>query len=373
MPLDANFGEQFPLSPFDDHMIHQTADPLRYVWTSDVQAYERHWMACHDDSGEVSIVIGGSFYPNLDSAEAFAIVNLAGTHVAVRGFRRVGADRSDLHIGPIKPTIVEGMRHWHFQLDENEWGSQLDIHAYDITRQVMREPLVRHSPHFPGRQAQITAGFESFVELEGTVTVGDRTVELTRDTFRGSRDRHWGTGRGVGGPAMQFGRGVPGGGHSGNCFVMFDDYGIWGDRLFYRFGDERPGAGTVTTLRRRLRFEPDTKIFIEGEVDYRLSGGKEVTLRFERIANQTVYLRCGMYGGTPDGLRYQGVYPGEDLVEGSVHDASLPEHRADLAGLDEHTCTVTRDDGATVVGVFQPIDPQAYEWCASGRRGWELL
>jgi hypothetical protein len=218
----------------------------------------------------------------------------------------------------------------------------------------------------------VTAGFESFVELEGTVALGDAVVELGRSNTRGSRDRHWGTGRGVGGPALQLGRPIAGG-HSGNCFVMFHDYGIWGDRLFYRFGDERAGAGKVKTLHRRLRFEADTHVFVEGLVDYQLSDGIEVQMHFERIGFQTVYLRCGMYGGTPDGLRYQGLYPGEDLIEGSVHDVTLPEHRAELAGLDEHTCRVTRSDGVTAVGVFQPIDPTAYEWCEFNRPGWQLL
>ena len=72
---DDSFAEQFPLSPLDDYMIHQTPDPIRVMWTSDPRAYERYWMVCHDPAGEVLIATGGSFYPNLDRAEAYAIVN----------------------------------------------------------------------------------------------------------------------------------------------------------------------------------------------------------------------------------------------------------------------------------------------------------
>lgn len=367
---DAHLAEQFPLSPADDHMIHQTPDPIRTVWTSDLQAYERFWMVCHDDAGHAMVALGVSFYPNLDAAEAYAIVNIDGRHGFVRAFRRLGADRMDMGVGPIVPTVVRGLRHWHCSVADNDWGVTVDLDFFDTTRQVLRTPIVSASRSLPGRQGQVTAGFEGFGEVEGVVSVGDRTVTLARGSARGSRDRHWGTGRGVGGPAFQFGRPVPGG-QSGNAFVNFERFGIWGDRVFYPFGDERPGAGRVESVVRRLRFEPDTRIFREGILDYELSDGTSRQLHVERIGTQTAYLRCGMYGGSPDG-RYQGVYPGEDLVEGGVDDTSDPFVRARLAGLDEHQCRITCGD-ETVVGVFQPIDPAAYELCASERPGWALL
>ena len=84
---DAFFDEQFPLSPLDDFMIHQTPDPIRVMWTGDPRAYERYWMVCHDPDGEVLVAVGGSFYPNLDRAEAYAIVVSGGQHTSVRAFR----------------------------------------------------------------------------------------------------------------------------------------------------------------------------------------------------------------------------------------------------------------------------------------------
>ena len=109
MPADP-LAEQFPLSPADDYMIHQTPDPIRVMWSSDPRAYERYWTVFHDDAGELIVATGGSFYPNLDLAEAYAIVNHRGDHRSVRAFRRLGADRMDLRVGPIHPTIVRGMR-----------------------------------------------------------------------------------------------------------------------------------------------------------------------------------------------------------------------------------------------------------------------
>src|SRR5690606_31519196 len=134
------YPEQFPLTAVDDYMIHQTPDPIRVVWTSDARAYERYWTTCQDDAGDFIMVMGGSFYPNMDTAEAYAVANYRGKHVSVRAFRRLGADRMNMHVGPLKPDIIQGMRHWRYRLEPNEWGLSYDLHWYDSKRQVFREP-----------------------------------------------------------------------------------------------------------------------------------------------------------------------------------------------------------------------------------------
>jgi hypothetical protein len=79
-----------------------------------------------------------------------------------------------------------------------------------------------------------------------------------------------------------------------------------------------------------------------------------------------------MYGGTPGTGTHQGAYNGPDLVEGETYDVNVPEVRATIAGLDEHLCRVTCD-GEEAIGIYQPIDPAAYEACAAGRPGWAFL
>lgn len=371
---DRRFDEQFPLAPIDDWFIHQTTDPIRVMMTGDPRAYERSWMVCHDDSGEILVATGLSFYPNLDRAEAYAIVNHRGIHRTVRAFRRLGADRMDLRLGPIAPVVLEGMRRWLFVLEPNEWGISFELDFRDTTRQIFREPTLPVDRGYPrGRRPDVTTGFESFGEVTGWVDVAGTRVELAAGSGRGSRDRHWGIGRGVGGPELALG-GRMHVGVSGNSFVAFRDFTIWGDKVFHPFGDPRPGAGRIVGVNRRLRFEEDTKIFLEGVVDFTLDDGRVKQLHYERIGNQTAYLRCGMYGGTPVGGIHQGGYAGEDeLVEGDVYDVNRPEVRAALVGLDEHLCRVTCE-GETTTGLYQPIDPNAYRACASpDRPDWSFL
>jgi hypothetical protein len=355
----------------DDYMIHQTPDPIRVSWTGDPRAYERYWMICHDPTGEVMIATGGSIYPNLDRAEAYAIVNFRGRHTSVRSFRRLGVDRANLRVGPIAPTIVRGLREWRYVLEPNEWGISWDFAFTDTTRQVFREPL-SDSAHGtpPGRRNDVTAGFEGFGDVLGWVQVDDTRIELPAGS-RGTRDRHWGTGRGVGGPAMSLG-GRLHVGVSGNAFVPFADWTLWGDRIYYPFGDSRPGHTRVHKPDRRLRFEPDTQLFVEGVVDYRSDDGRSRQLHYERIDHQVVFLRCGMYGGTPGSDIHQGSYTGPDLTEGETVDVRDPAARISLRGLDEHLCRVTCGD-ETVIGIYQTIDPVAFEVTTSGRPGWNFL
>ncbi|MFF4596683.1 hypothetical protein ACQPXB_32355 [Amycolatopsis sp. CA-161197] len=368
---DEHFAEQFPLSPLDDYLIHQTPDPIRVMATGDPRAYERYWMICHDPTGEVMVATGGSFYPNLDRAEAYAIVNFRGRHTSVRSFRALGVDRADLRIGPIAPEIVRGLREWRYVLEPNEHGISYDLTFRDTTRQVFREPL-SDSAHGtpPGRRNDVTAGFEGFGTVEGWVEVDGTRVELGPGSA-GTRDRHWGTGRGVGGPAMSLG-GRLHVGVSGNAFVPFSDWTLWGDRVYYPFGDSRPGATRVAKPTRRLRFDPDTDIFAEGIVDYRLGTGEVKQLHYEHLGLQTAFLRCGMYGGTPESGIHQGSYDGPAFTEGETYDLTDPRTRIGLRGLDEHLCRVTCD-GETVIGIYQTIDPVAYETCKSGRPGWAFL
>lgn len=365
-------AEQFPLSPLDDYLIHQTPDPVRVVASTDPRFFERHWNVFHDETGDLLIATGGSFYPNLDTAEAYAIVNYRGLHRSVRAYRRVGPDRGDIHVGPIKPTIVSGLRRWRHVLEPNDWGISFDLEWRDTSRQIYHAShgsLTRGTPR--GAQRQVTAGFEGFGVVEGWVQVGDERIPVEPGTMRGTRDRHWGIGRGVGGPAMQGGRPVKAGWKGGN-WVDFDDFAVWGGIVLFPLGDARSGMGKVVDVQRRLRFEPDTRIFVEGEVDYTLDDGTVRETRFERLGYQTAYMRCGLYGGTPDKNIHQGMYVGDDVVEGDEFDVRRAEVRAAISGLNEHHCAITWDGGSTT-GILQPLEPDAYESCERGEPGWAFL
>ena len=89
------------------------------MWTPDAQAYERVWFTCQDKVGDLLVVVGLAFYPNLGTAEAFAIVNVRGSHTTVRAHRKLGTDRMDMALGPFGFEVVEPFRHWRLRLDRD--------------------------------------------------------------------------------------------------------------------------------------------------------------------------------------------------------------------------------------------------------------
>lgn len=369
---DEHFAEQFPLAALDDHMVHQTPDPIRVVATTDPRFFERYWFVCHDDAGELMLATGGSFYPNLDLAEAYAIVTHQGVQRSVRAFRRLGTDRTKMRNGPLAPSIVRGMREWRLLLDPNDWDIAFDLNWKDTRRQIFHAAYGSLDGSAPaGRQRDVTAGFEGFGVVQGWVEVGGRRIEVTPGNFHGTRDRHWGVGRGVGGPNLQFGRKHKAGWIGGN-WISFSDFSIWGNNVMYGFGDARPGMGKVVRAERRLRFEEDTHIFLEGEIDYTLRDGSVKRVQFRRLGHQTAYMRCGMYGGTPDKSIYQGAWVGDDTVEGDCYDLTQADVRRQLCGLNEHHCEI-RCDGEVTTGILQPLEPDAWEACSQGRPGWSFL
>jgi len=81
----------------------------RVMWTPDSQAYERGLVYLPRPDGHLLVTCGLGFYPNLGTAEAFAIVNVRGQHTTVRAHRRLDDDRMAMVVGPLEFAVVEAL------------------------------------------------------------------------------------------------------------------------------------------------------------------------------------------------------------------------------------------------------------------------
>lgn len=372
--------EHGAMSALDEFPVHHSPTPVRVVYTTDARAYERLWFTNQDHGGQVYIVCGLGFYPNLDTAEAYAIVNVRGQLTYIHAHRKLGVNRMDMRVGPLSFEVVEPFKQWRLQLAENRFGISYDLRWFDSKRAVFHNFGVGGGISPWGSsvlRADDIAGYETFGRIEGWVAAGGERHAFSASTSNGSRDHHWGTREGVGGRerTREGGGGHGNAGPSGGQWVEFKDWSIWAGRNLYNLGDPRPGAGRYLPAHRKLRFDPESKLFVEGVVTNQLEDGEKFDVHFRRIGSQIAFLRCGGYGGrtggTPDGDIWHGM-PVGDLIGGGQYDVTRPENQALLAGLDDHLCEVSAR-GETTIGIFEPYEPVAYEACRDGWPGYSLL
>jgi hypothetical protein len=267
-------------------------------------------------------------------------------------------------------VIEEGLRAWRFELPANDYCPSFDFTWTDIKRMPFRGPS---DPKYAGGtdDVSVTAGFESFGVVEGWIDQDGRRVPLSGGRYRGTRDRHWGTRLGVGGPALLLGRPAPRG-RLGFVFADFGSWCVWGDQVL--LGDDLAPA-RVVSMTRRLRFEEDTAIFASGVIELALSDGSARQLELAKLGQQGAYLRCGGYGGpngaAPGSERWHGVV-GDGYAEGGLHDLADPATRVSISGLNEHHCRIS-SEGQVTTGIFQSYDPAALHRCQLQVPGWQLL
>ena len=84
------------LSPMDDYPVHQIAEPIRHVATSDRNFYDRYYFNCYPtESPDVFLIVGLGQYPNLGVMDAFAVLRRGDDHIVARMSKALGADRTD--------------------------------------------------------------------------------------------------------------------------------------------------------------------------------------------------------------------------------------------------------------------------------------
>ena len=373
--LDPTFFEvppQYaPMSGLDEYMIHNNPFPVRVMYTSDPRAFERVWFNTFDDAGELLVIVGLGFYPNLGTADGFAIVNHRGRHTTIRGHRLLGDNRLDMSIGPLKLEVVKPFEEWRISLAENEYGISFDMRWLETKQTVFKDmgDIVVDSA-----MMRPSSGYESFGTQEGWVTVDGETHQISRDRFRGCRDHHWGVRDNVGGPSI-----VPGmlmhHVHTGE-FVEFEDFALFSNRIFYNKGDARQ-LQMLRPRKREMHFDPDSKMLLGGTTELVFESGEVLTYTYERLGNQIGHLRCGMYGGcggkggTPEEDIWHGQYVADFALTGETYDTNDPVVQSKVCGLDD--CVARFEcNGEVSYGITETVNPAAYEAARAGTFGLSL-
>jgi len=176
------------LSKMDDYPLHQVAETIRHVGTSDRNFYDRYYFNLHGSSDELFMVMGMGQYPNLAVQDAFAVVRRGDAHVVVRASKELG-DRMDTSVGPFRIEVIEPLEKLRFVLEPNEHGMAFDL-VWNAAIPAFLEP--RQYIRKYGRVLFDTQRFFQTGCWSGKLEVKGETFDVTPDRWKGTRDRSWG-------------------------------------------------------------------------------------------------------------------------------------------------------------------------------------
>ena len=187
------------ITSWDDFPVHQTAEPIRHVATSDRNFYDRYYFNCHNGGADdIFCVFGMGVYPNLGTHDAFFCVVTGGTHYVIRANQPL-VDRQVTSVGPLSIEVLEPLERLRVLCEETAAdGTPISC---DLTFVALHPPHEEPKQYVRkhGRVVFDTSRFAQMGRWIGRITVGEQTFDVTPDAWVGSRDRSWGV-RPVGEP-----------------------------------------------------------------------------------------------------------------------------------------------------------------------------
>ncbi|MFI6015193.1 hypothetical protein ACIBAG_41575 [Streptomyces sp. NPDC051243] len=160
---------------------------MKYVATSDRNAYDRCIFHVLDHQGRALLILGLGVYPNVGVIDAYATVRVGNTLHAVRASDALGEDRTRLAVGPLRIEVAEPLRRLRLICDDDEL-------SYDITW-TADFPALWEPHHVQRRGDRLTLEGRRFVQaggVAGAMRAGGQEFRVTPAEWTGTRDRSWG-------------------------------------------------------------------------------------------------------------------------------------------------------------------------------------
>src|SRR5258705_7797213 len=118
------------LGPLDEYPVHQLPQPIAWPGSSDRNFYDRSYFNAHDRTGNIFVISGIGYYPNLGVKDAFLLVRrrsrtpgdigVRDTQTAVHLSDAIDQDRLHQHVNGYRVEVIEPLRKLRIVLDETE-------------------------------------------------------------------------------------------------------------------------------------------------------------------------------------------------------------------------------------------------------------
>lgn len=177
------------LTAQDDLIGHQLPTTFDHVGTSDEAWMERMWYTGHPVAGDIIFDIGLGYHPNRNVMDGFAGVTVGTTQYNFRASRRLRPNPLETTVGPLKITVLEGLRRHRLELGPNESSLRFDL-EFQGTMNAHEE-----EPHFRRRNGRITEQMARAQQLgaySGWLEVDGKRIDIVPEQWLGQRDHSWG-------------------------------------------------------------------------------------------------------------------------------------------------------------------------------------
>ena len=108
------------LGPMDEYPVHQVPQPIAWPGASDRNFYDRSYYNAHDRTGDIFVITGIGYYPNLGVKDAFFLVRRGDVQTAVHLSDAIDQDRLNQHVGAYRVEVIEPLHKLRIVLDETE-------------------------------------------------------------------------------------------------------------------------------------------------------------------------------------------------------------------------------------------------------------
>jgi hypothetical protein len=348
------------IGPLDEYPIHQAPLPVARTTSSDRNAYDRCYFNLMDTSGEsgdLFLVTGLGYYPNLGVKDAFAVLRKGASQTAVHLSDAIDDHRLDQRVGRYRIEVIEPLHRLRLVLEETEGL------GFDLTWEGSFD-VVQEQPHLMLNGVRPTLDAQRFAQLgswRGSLVVDGIETVVTPDRWMGSRDRSWGI--------RPVGEGEPGGRPQDPPMdgfwwlyvpLRFEEYAV-----VVIAQEDADGFRTLNDATRVWRdgrveqlgwpqvdidYAPGTRVPTRARLTCTGWGGKPVVIDVEPQTSVTLHVGGG-YGGDPGWTH--GQWKGEGFAERVTYSLADPDVMSRMPfGVTDHAARATCD-GAVGHGLFE--------------------
>ena len=183
------------IGPLDEYPVHQLPQPIAWPGPSNRNFYDRSYFNAHDRTGDIFLITGIGYYPNLGVKDAFFLVRRGDEQTAVHLSDAIDQNRLHQHVGGYHLDVVDPLQTIRIVMEETEGI------AVDLTWEALF-PVVQEQRHLMRSGAKVTLDAQRFAQLgtwSGGLVIDGQDIPVDPATWIGTRDRSWGV-RPVGEP-----------------------------------------------------------------------------------------------------------------------------------------------------------------------------